>query len=316
MKVEVFHFLCSELAGKCWLEASKYITVEEKVGMFLWTMAHSASNRAVQERLQHSGETVSRCFHQVLQAITRLVPKYIRLPVTSEIPIAITSNPKFYSFFNDCVGALDGTHIAAKVSTDNAAAFRNRKGWLSQNVLASCDLDKLCFTYVLAGWEGSAHDGAVLEAAFDTGFEIPHGKYYLGDAGYPLTPWCLTPYRGENEKELFNLRHSSLRNAIERIFGVLKKRFKVLTHQGEYPYKIQVRLIKVLCCLHNIIRIVGGDDWFDEQWIRDLKNADSSQSDLSNEVMTSKAITAAQTKQANMMRDDIAEKMWSQYSSK
>jgi len=196
MKVEVFHFLCSELAGKCWLEASKYITVEEKVGMFLWTMAHSASNRAVQERFQHSGETVSRCFHQVLQAITRLVPKYIRLPVTSEIPIAITSNLKFYSFFNDCVGALDGTHIAAKVSTDNAAAFRNRKGWLSQNVLASCDLDKLCFTYVLAGWEGSAHDGAVLEAAFDTGFEIPHGKYYLGDAGYPLTPWCLTPYRG------------------------------------------------------------------------------------------------------------------------
>ncbi len=120
----------------------------------------------------------------------------------------------------------------------------------------------------------------------------------------------------QNPKELFNLRHASLRNAIERIFGVLKKRFKVLTHQVEYPYKIQVRLIKVLCCLHNIIRIVGGDDWFDEQWIRDLKNADSSQSDLSNEVVTSKAITTAQTKQANMMRDDIAEKMWSQYSSK
>src|SRR6266496_3074938 len=117
----------------------------------------------------------------------------------------------------------------------------------------------------------------------------------------------------QNPKELFNLRHASLRNAIERIFGVLKKRFKVLTHQVEYPYKIQVRLIKVLCCLHNIIRIVGGDDWFDEQWIRDLKNADSSQSDLSNEVVTSKAITTAQTKQANMMRDDIAEKMWSQY---
>ena len=57
----------------------------------------------------------------------------------------------------------------------------------------------------------------------------------------------------ENFKELFNLRHSSLRNAIERIFGVLKKRFKILRQQGEYLYEIQVRLVKALCCLHNII---------------------------------------------------------------
>ena len=54
----------------------------------------------------------------------------------------------------------------------------------------------LTFRYVLAGWEGSSHDGAVLEAAFDAGFVVPTGKYYLGDAGFSLTPWCLTPYRG------------------------------------------------------------------------------------------------------------------------
>jgi len=39
----------------------------------------------------------------------------------------------------------------------------------------------------LAGWEGSAHDGAVLEAAFDAGFKVLTGKYYLADAGYALT---------------------------------------------------------------------------------------------------------------------------------
>ncbi|KAI3701264.1 hypothetical protein L2E82_45915 [Cichorium intybus] len=32
----------------------------------------------------------------------------------------------------------------------------------------------------------------------------------------------------ENSKELFNLRHASLRNAIERAFGVLKKRFPII----------------------------------------------------------------------------------------
>src|SRR5436305_3641347 len=69
----------------------------------------------------------------------------------------------------------------------------------------------------------------------------------------------------ENFKELFNLRHSSLRNAIERIFDVLKKRFKILRQQKKYFYEIQVRLIKALCCLHNIIRIVDGDDEIDKE---------------------------------------------------
>ena len=66
MKIEVFHFLCSELQSKGGLISSHYIALDEKVGMFLWTIAHEASNRAVQERFQHSGDTVLYYFHQVL----------------------------------------------------------------------------------------------------------------------------------------------------------------------------------------------------------------------------------------------------------
>jgi hypothetical protein len=196
MKLEVFQFLCSELQTKGGLAPSRHVSVEEQVAMFLCAIAHSDTNREIQERFQHSGETVSRYFHVVLQALNRLVPCYIRLPSADEIPTTIASNPKFYLFFSNCIGALDGTHIAAKVPAPEAAAFRNRKGYLSQNVLACCDLDQMVFTYVLAGWEGSAHDGRVLEAAFDAGFQVPKGKYYLGDAGYGLAPYCLTPYRG------------------------------------------------------------------------------------------------------------------------
>src|SRR5947207_1811719 len=58
MKIEVFHFLCSELQSKGGLFSSRYIALDGKVGMFLWTIAHAASNRAVQERFQHSGDTV------------------------------------------------------------------------------------------------------------------------------------------------------------------------------------------------------------------------------------------------------------------
>jgi hypothetical protein len=41
------------------------------------------------------------------------------------------------------------------------ATFRGRKNYTTQNVLAAVDFD-LKFTYVLAGWEGSAHDATVL----------------------------------------------------------------------------------------------------------------------------------------------------------
>ncbi|KAG6479385.1 hypothetical protein ZIOFF_062848 [Zingiber officinale] len=70
------------------------------------------------------------------------------------------------------------------------------------------------------------------------------GKYYLVDAGFMLKSSLITPYRGEryhlkeysrnpprNARELFNLRHSSLRNAIERTFGVVKKRFAIIRNE-------------------------------------------------------------------------------------
>ena len=52
--------------------------------------------------------------------------------------------------------------------------FRGRKDGTAQNVLTAISFD-LKFTYVLAGWEGSAHDSRVLNDAFARpwGFSIP-----------------------------------------------------------------------------------------------------------------------------------------------
>lgn len=94
-----------------------------------------------------------------------------------------------------CLGALDGTHIGARIPDSEQKAWRCRDGCVCQNVLGVCRLNGL-FSFILAGWEGSAHDGLVLRAALNCGFSIPAGYYYLGDAGYGLAPWLLTPYRG------------------------------------------------------------------------------------------------------------------------
>ncbi|KAF7822014.1 uncharacterized protein G2W53_027469 [Senna tora] len=66
--------------------------------------------------------------------------------------------------FEDCVGAIDGTHIRVKVSLEDAPEYRGRKDFATQNVLATCSFD-LRFTYVLCGWEGTASDLQVLKNA-------------------------------------------------------------------------------------------------------------------------------------------------------
>ncbi|ETV77497.1 hypothetical protein H257_08907 [Aphanomyces astaci] len=120
----------------------------------------------------------------VLSAMVRLYPTVMR-PPGSSIPWEIHSNPKMFPFFKGCVGALDGTHVPAIPPPSGAKPFRNRKGYMSQNILAACTFD-LKFTYVLAGWEGSASDGRVLEdALLNKGFVIPPGKMYLGIARIP-----------------------------------------------------------------------------------------------------------------------------------
>ena len=91
-------------------------------------------------------------------------------------------------YFNDCIGDLDGTHIPAFITVAEQKPFRNRKIVLTQNVLTVANFD-CTFSYVLTGLEGSAHDSRELKD-----LALLAGKLYLGDAGYALSTYVLTPY--------------------------------------------------------------------------------------------------------------------------
>lgn len=66
----------------------------------------------------------------------------------------------------DCIGVIDGMHIPAHVPAKDQSRFRNRKGILSQNVLAACTFD-LQFIFIYPGWEGSVADSRILRAVLD-----------------------------------------------------------------------------------------------------------------------------------------------------
>jgi hypothetical protein len=137
---------------------------------------------------------------------------------------------------------------------------------LSQNVLAACDF-KTQFTYMLSRWEGSAHDSTVLrDAVFNHSFKTPARRYWLRDTGYSnsdtvlviyQSTWChlreqrLSNQKPENSKELFNLRHASLRNVIKRIFRVVKRKYRILQTPFKYLINTQTRIILAYTALHN-----------------------------------------------------------------
>ncbi|XP_044321229.1 putative nuclease HARBI1 [Triticum aestivum] len=195
----------------------------------------------------------------------------------NEIPAKILGDARFYPYFKNCLGAIDGTHIEAKIRLDKQTPYRNRHGYPSQNVMAAMSFD-ITFSYVAVGWEGSASDQAVLRWAVTSGgFVVPEGKFYLVDSGYANAPKFIAPYHGDRyhigsfrgsnrrynrEKDMFNHLHAQLRNVVERTFGVLKARFPILSRKGgiPYPYKTQVKIVMACCIIHNFIRKVNHHD--------------------------------------------------------
>ena len=49
---------CEDLKSKTNLKASRYLTVQEKVAIFLLIISHNESNRIAAEKFQHSGHTI------------------------------------------------------------------------------------------------------------------------------------------------------------------------------------------------------------------------------------------------------------------
>ncbi|XP_042484831.1 uncharacterized protein LOC122065097 [Macadamia integrifolia] len=131
----------------------------------------------------------------------------------------------------------------------------------------------------------SAYNSRILDDAIhregEAKLPVPRGKFYLVDAGFANQKGFLRPYhnvryhlkewRNSNvspadKKELFNLRHSRLRNIIERAFGLLKSRFKILKSQPEYSFKTQARIVQACVMIQNHI-LTQNSVQEEEEWL-------------------------------------------------
>ena len=115
-------------------------------------------------------------------------------------------------------------------------------------------------------------------------------------------------YRPQNKKELFNLRHASARNVIERIFGVLKRRFRILLIAPEYNLDIQARIPAALCAIHNFI---SAHDLHEDTLAETQDFFDDSRYG-SYESYHMEGVEEEETG-PSIKRDNIAQEMWDDY---
>jgi hypothetical protein len=221
----VFNRLHNLLVQSYRLKSSAKMSSVEDI--FLWVVGAPQSVRQAKNRFVRSSEIVSHNFGRVLTSVLKLATDVIRPkdPRFSTVH-PILENPHFGPHFNNCIGAIDGTHVPVVVEKSKKVAHMCRHKFTSQNVLTVCDFD-LRFTFVLAGWPGSVHDMTVFkDATRRHADKFPHPppgdlftlpyvtitlvhqlvvsqfvykfvrKFYYVDAGYTNRLGYLSAYRG------------------------------------------------------------------------------------------------------------------------
>ena len=110
------------------------------------------------------------------------------------------------------------------------------------------------------------------------------------------------------------MHHASLWNVIERIFGVIKHRFQLMTAAAEYNLKTQAKIPCALAALHNYIRLHDPDDTtsddlddLDSDTIPNVSSGGVAADDLGAH------ISAAEKERASARRDSIVMAMWEDY---
>ncbi|KAI8573484.1 hypothetical protein RHMOL_Rhmol01G0281200 [Rhododendron molle] len=222
-----FFSLVHQLEHNYGLQISERISVAEQVVIFLWIMGQRATNRNVQERFQHSGDTISRQFHNVLNALSAMAIDWVQPWPQEGVHSKIANNPRYYPHFKDCIRAIDGTHVKAHPPPgDPIQKWIGRKGYPTQNIMAA-----------YAGYPNTL------------GYLAPYKccRYHppeWRDGGAPRTNF-----------ERFNKIHSSFRCTIERTYDVWKACWPLICDMPVgFTMRTQVALVSATMAIHNFIR--------------------------------------------------------------
>jgi len=256
----------------------KVLTVEKQVAIALRRLASGESQHNVGESFDVGQSIVSQVTWKFVEAMEERGMHHLKWPDANELK-EIKSKFEMIQGLPNCCGAIDNTHIVMSLpSVEASNIWHDSKENYSMILQAIVD-PEMRFRDILTGWPGSINDHHILKNSgffrlcvcgqrlnsplkeLEDGFQIQ--EYIVGDGGYPLLPWLLTPYHGKDlspSKIEFNAKHHGTRLVAERALARFKGTWRIIDGVMWRPDKHKLpRIILVCCMLHNII-IDQGDE--------------------------------------------------------
>ncbi|OQR80927.1 hypothetical protein ACHHYP_16994 [Achlya hypogyna] len=245
-------------------------SIAKKVAMVLYYVGSEGGYRETAGAL---GVSKSWCVC-VVRAFTKILAsrahEWINVPTSRSEWQRVARGFESKQGFFGVVGAVDGTLIDIERPSDYDG-FYNRHGDPSLNVQAVVDANTRFMSVDVR--PGSYSDKKIWKlSTFGRSIKsrIPLGTHIIGDSGYTLFPWLLTPFLPHEEggdltpvQLTFNFKMSSTRMPVECAFGRLKERFRILkTVMNEQTLKQTVRLVMSCFVLHNML-LHAQDDMYD-----------------------------------------------------
>ena len=174
--------------------------------------------------------------------------------------------------FPNCVGVLDGKHVAIQAPPHSGSVYYNYKHFYSIVLMALVDA-KYRFIMVDVGANGRACDAgifarSVMSNALDQNTvhlprpcPLPGRVNYVpfvvvGDDAFGLKPHIMKPYPGRDIgdfERIFNYRLSRARRVTENAFGILSKRFCVLDKKINLSADKCTMIVNTCIVLHNFL---------------------------------------------------------------
>ena len=167
-------------------------------------------------------------------------------------------------------GAIDGCHFEIKAPEENMECYFNRKQVYSVNLQGIAD-SPLKFIDISVGYPGNLHDARAFSLSlisiavnnrelmtwpFKQISRVSVGPMLAGDSPYPLNSYILKPLSSRRRLTIaqvnFLKRFCALRSAVERGFGLLKNRWRLLYKLNEQKLQNLIKSITAACVLHNV----------------------------------------------------------------
>ncbi|XP_067867143.1 putative nuclease HARBI1 [Heterodontus francisci] len=232
-----------------------------------------------------SQASTHHCIKVVTDAIFRHANHFINFKMDTASQAERARGFSTIAAFPMVQAVTDCTHVAIRAPVGQSGTFINRKGFHSMNVQLVCDHCK-GIMQVCTRYPGSSHDAFILwnsqvPALFSPSEHLQ--GWILGDRGYLLKTWLMTPVRNpsNNAEEHYNESHVTTRVTIEQTIGPLQMRFRCLD-QSDFQhlqyFAFISRFIVVCYTLYNLA-MERGEALEDDQGQREASSEEDGDTD-------------------------------------